>query len=145
MGDTGYIVDQLDYVADDYIGLPGSPVAFLLGTTDALYFGRSPERPGKSLGLIQPRAESAAAEAIVHDYLAKDSLIELSWDRMSRFDRDRLLSWWLGTARGMAVAFDYIEINGLRVTVRFASSRLPEIRERAYDAYEVTTSLRVVS
>lgn len=144
MGDTGYIENQLDYVVDDYIGLPGSPVAFLLGSTAALYFGRSPGRPGKSLGLIQPRAESAGAEAIVHDYLAKDSLVELSWGRMSRFDRDRLLLWWRDTVRGMAMPFTYVDINGVQATVRFASPRLPEVRERAYDAYEVHVSLRVV-
>lgn len=144
MPDTGYIENQLDYVADDYIGVPGSPVAFLLGSTDALYFSRSPGRPGKSLGLIQPRTESAAAEAVVHDYLAKDSIVELSWERMCRIDRDRLISWWRDTARGMAVAFTYVDINGVQATVRFASPRLPEIRERAHDSYEVHVSLRVI-
>lgn len=144
MGDTGYIESQLNYVEDGYIGLPGSPVAFLLGATDALYFGRSPDRHGKSLAFIQARAESAAAEPIIHDYLAKDTIVDLAWSNMSRFDLDRLLSWWRTVARGMAMAFDYIDINGIRATVQFASPRLPEIRERTYDSYEVKVSLRVM-
>lgn len=143
MADTGYIASQLDYVEDGYIGLAGSPVAFLAGPAAALYFSRSPRRPGRSRGWVQPRAESAGAEPIVHDYRVRDALIDLEWSNMSRFDLDRLLAWWRDTARGMAVAFVYADLSGAQETVRFSTPRLPEYRERAYDSYEVKVQLRV--
>ncbi len=142
MADTGYIENQLDYVADDYIGPVGGRVAFSFDVTTALFFGRSPQRPGRSLGVVQPRLETAGSERTVHDYLVKDALVELEWSNMSRFDRDRLLSWWRDTARGMANPFTYID-GAVSAQVRFATPKLPEIRERAYDVYAVKLSLRV--
>uniref|UniRef100_A0A831XLG6 Uncharacterized protein n=1 Tax=Geobacter metallireducens TaxID=28232 RepID=A0A831XLG6_GEOME len=143
MADTGYVQNQLDYVVDDYIGLVGSPVAFLSGATGALYFSRSPRRPGRSIRFIQPRLETAGAERIVPDYLVNDSLVDLEWSNMSRFDLDRLLVWWRDTARGMAVAFTYVDLSGVHASVRFSTPKLPEYRERAHDSYEVKLQLRV--
>lgn len=143
MADTGYIVDQLSYVEDGYIGLTGSPVAFLYDVTTGLYFARAPQRPAQTLGFVQPLQATTGAERIVEDYLVKNAVIELHWANMLRFDRDRLLFWWLYTARGMVNAFTYVDLSGSTALVRFSDSKLPEIRERAYDSFEVTIRLRV--
>ena len=142
MADTGYIENELAYVEDGYFGLTGSPVSFHYGA-GALYFSRSPRRPGRSLGFVQPRLQSAGGERVVHDYLVKGSLVVLDWGNMSRFDLDRLLAWWKDTSRGMAVAFDYVDLAAGRAAVRFSTPTLPEYRERAYDSYEVRVQLRV--
>lgn len=136
----GYVADG--YIATGYIGQPGSPVSFS-SNGDTCPFGRNPVRPGRSLSFAQPDILSAGAERIGRDYYVKNDLIELAWSRMSRWDKNRLLAWWRDVARGMGNSFIFTDVLGVTATVRFSSPRLPEISERAYDAYDVRVQLRV--
>lgn len=135
-----YVVDG--YVVSGYIGQPGSPVSFRLGS-NTIPFGRSPLRPGRSLGFVQADVRSAGGERVGRDYYVKGDLIDLSWPSMSEWDKGRLLTFWRDTARGMSAPFTYTDIAGTSVTVRFATPKFPEIRPRAHDAYEVRVQLRV--
>jgi hypothetical protein len=138
---SGYVLDG--YVLPGYIGRPGSPVSFSLNGNTCT-FSRNPVRPDRSLGFIQADIKSGGYERIGRDYYTTNDLIDLYWPRMPGWDKNRLFSWWQNVARGMANPFNYFDIDGNTATVRFAVPQLPEIRERAYDAYEVRTQLRVV-
>ena len=135
-----YVVDG--YVQAGYIGQPGSPVKFSrLG--DTCPFGRSPLRPAFSVDFVQSLLTSAGAERSGRGYYVKNQLIDIEWPRLSGWDTRRLLTWWRTVARGMSNTFTYTDVNGVATVVRFAVPTLPEIREIAYDTFQVRCQLRV--
>lgn len=119
------------------------PVSFS-NAGGSVIFTRAPQRPPRSLGFAQADVKSGGGERRGRDYYAKDDLIDLAWFNMPGADKAALLNFWQGPARGMANSFTYTDVAGSTAVCRFATPRLPEIRERAYDTFEVHTQLRVV-
>lgn len=137
-----YIVDQDDYVLPGYIGGESSPVKFRYGTTVVL-FTCSPLRPGYQGGYVQPSASSAGEVRFGYTPYAKNTIIDLRWSGMSGANLATLLDFWKDTVRGMARSFYYTDAGGVVTLVHFATSARPDVRERAYDSYEVNVKLRV--
>lgn len=107
-----------------------------------LPFSRAPLRPAGSLAFRQASRQSTGAVRFGFDWYVRDALFALPL-RLSEAEKTTFLTFWRTTVRGMSAPFTYLDPEGTALAVRFAAATLPQIREVAYDAYEVTVSLRV--
>lgn len=108
----------------------------------SVIFSLNPTRPPRSRSLIQAREESAGAVPFGYIIYRTDDLLTLDV-RMTNAEVPTFLTFWQSVARGMAVAFNYTDPIGAVVSVKFNDSRLPEIREKAYNLHLATVTLRV--
>ncbi len=129
------------YVEAGYFGQPGSLCAFFSGT-HALLFDQAPQRPPQSLTLIQAQDATAGGVDYGYQVFASDRLLTLTWPRMQTYYRDRLRAWFKDVAKGMALTFDYRQVDGSLLSVRFGSPTI-KISEITPDRHQVEVVLWV--
>ena len=117
------------------------PAAFT-HASGSVTFSLAPTRGEKTLSFQQAVESSAGGEPYAYPLYVKDDTLELPL-RLTTVEKGQLIVFWHTVARGMANAFTYTDILGTALTARFASPRLPQIVERAYNVHVVTVQLRI--
>lgn len=123
----------------------GSSGIYLWGALfngQTLQFTRSPARPARSLNFTQPAEASTGWVRFGYDLYCKNDIMDVPL-RMTGTEKTSFIAFFRDTARGMANPFTYVDPVGMAFSVRFASSQLPEIIEKAYDTYTATVRLRL--
>ena len=131
------------YVYADYFGQPGSLCAFFSGT-QSLIFDQPPQRPPRSLKLIQAARQTSGGDDIGYQVFATDNAMNLTWPRMHIFYLEQLQAWFKQVAKGMAYPFDYRQLDGSTISVRFGSPVI-KVQEIMPDRYQVDIVLWAAS
>lgn len=134
---------EAGYIDDGYFGGAGSIAAFILGSA-SLKFERDPQRPPRSLQLIQAVGRATGGNLYGYSVHAEDDLLTLSFPRLHRYYLERLREWFRDVSAGMSHAFTYRQPDGVEITVRFAEPRL-SVREITPDRFAVELSLMIES
>lgn len=116
--------------------------AFFINSRGQLDFSRAPRLPRRALAYAQARIESGGAVPYITDYSRRDEVIDLPL-RLTAAEVTALKTFFHTAAHGRAFPFDYVDVSGNSVPVKFASSLLPKITEKAYNAYDCTLQLRL--
>jgi hypothetical protein len=102
---------------------------------------RAPRRPDKSLAVIQPQRKSAGGTRFGYAHTIINDTLRLQI-RATTAEKDQLLTFFNTIARGMAELIGYTDPLGATISCRFAQATL-DIIEKAYNAWEITCSLRI--
>jgi hypothetical protein len=109
-----------------------------------LTFSRSPQRPDATYEAVQAVRQTAGGVLLSYDQIITKQLIRLKL-RLTTAEKEALLVFFDSSAVGMANAFTYTNTAGVATSVRFDSPRLDGLLEKAYNTWELTVGLRVVT
>lgn len=107
-----------------------------------MVFSRAPRLAARDLATDQARIDSAGAVPWHGPVYRHDDIVGLPL-RLTADELPAFRYFFLTAAHGRAFPFTYTDAKGNALSVKFADSRLPQITERAYNAYDCTVRLRV--
>jgi hypothetical protein len=108
----------------------------------SITFTRTPQRPDRSLDVIQPARTSAGGSRFGFAHTIINQAIRLRL-RLTTAEKNALLAFFNSTVKGMSEVFIYTDPMGNAQSVRFGTPRLNGLREKAYDSWEITVALRI--
>jgi len=112
-------------------------------TSGSVAFSRAPERPQRSLELIQAETVSAGGVRFGHHVYDTDDLLPLRWRGMSETEAAELETFFRGTVNGMAEPFVYTDVDAIAHTVRFATPIIDSV-DRVYGRRDISLQLLIL-
>ena len=118
--------------------------ATFVHTGGTITFTRALPRPDQVLNVIQPQRTTSAGVRFgySHTIIAQTMRLQL---RMTTAQKEQLLAFFNTIVNGMAESFTYTDNIGTATAVRFDAPRLDGLIEKAYDSWETTVTLRVIT
>jgi hypothetical protein len=109
----------------------------------SVQFRTSPHYPDGTWGCLNPANRTPGGVILPGDFLVRNHILDLTWPRAGRAEKDMLENFFWNTALGMAVPFDYTDPAGDTVGVRFADPEV-DILCLPGEIYQISTRLALM-